>query len=87
MRDPVQRIDDRFELLPQVLPAVEIVVDRRSRRKLWGWRPPLAVGAVHIEQRVEDVAQIQASAPLRGQQQLDNLPQRVSKGLVTVNQK
>ena len=49
----VKRIMDAVERAVPA-PQIEIIVDRRARRQVLGDRPPLAAGAQHIHQAVDD---------------------------------
>ena len=69
------------------LPAGKIVVHRRLGRKTSRQAAPLAARAAHVAQGVNDLAQTQAPLPLQGQQGRNNLPLRVSEGLIDVNHK
>ena len=80
---PVQRL---IEAGPYGgLPAPEIVVHGRPRRKRGRQSPPLAPCSAHVLDGVERAAQTQTTVAMHGQQRLHNLPLRVSKGVIAVN--
>ena len=77
------------EPLPQAreLPAPELVVDGRTRRKAPRQAAPLATNSAGIAHDVKNLAKAVATFAVYGQQQSHNLPLRVSKGLIALNHK
>ena len=63
---------------PRVLPAPEVVIDRRPRRKMLGQVAPLAPGLDEVEDRVEQLAVGVLAWPARpaglGEAVVDELP-------------
>ena len=88
-RQPVGPVSRLVESLQQAggLPAGKIVVHRRPGRKTSRQAAPLAAREAHVAQGVNDLAQTQAPLPLQGQQGRNNLPLRVSEGLIAPNHK
>jgi hypothetical protein len=53
-----QKVVTDFFQQAQITPVIEILLDRRKGRSVFGQHPPRATGRNHVEQRIDDLAKV-----------------------------